>query len=432
MSFIANNGLQIMIQFSNGLVHDLTSLVDFYFIQAMNTRPVGVFRIADYGSKGIRINNGDFANLIFTKTSDNVQKEKASIITILIDKITADQTDGPNTLYSINFSVTTKEQLKKKTIAYKGNSIDALQSIIDDYKGNYSTFSNLSSKCADKMTWRIVSDNMWEQLNTVVSKSFIPNDFLYWCWDDVNNTFKISSFNSELQYDEYQLAITDNDNIAPSDTVMTFLQKPNITLYKYNGDKRYNDLGKNRNLLFPNVAFTGVREGKMQECLVKGTCFEDTLSAMGDNSRSKILAASGLDDNKVAYGELKVIRNWPNNVHNMYSVAPVYRDYKISTFAKKMNIQLHNVMGPVIGSKFGVLAMGLGYKTSGRIEYDNQYSDSYIVASKIISYDSNTTDKFGRTVNGSGPINSTITLMSSNLDTTDDYIQDILKKLGTK
>jgi len=431
MSYIDNNGLQIMITFPNGKVYDTSSLVSFVFIESINTQPIGVFRIADYGSKGLGINNGEFVSLLFSNTSDNVTSTKASMVTLLIDKITAEQTDGPNTLYAINFTVTNRELLKKKTISYKGVSSEAIKKIVDEYKSTHNVSSNVASKCADKMIWRLVSDNMWEQLYSVIGNSFIPNDYLYWAWDDVNNVIKVSSFNTESQFDEYQLCVPNNDSNSTTNNVMTFNQKSNLVTYKYSGDKRYNDLGKNRDKLFPNVAFTGVRQGTMQECLVKGTCFEDTLSAMGDTSRKDVLAASGLDDDKAAYGDLKIIRNWPNNVHNMYSVAPVFRDYKLATYAKKMNIQLSNVMGPVLGSKLGVIAMGLGYKSSGNIEYDNKYSDSYLVYGKTISYSSNTTDKFGRSVNGSNAITSTLTLISNNLNANDNYIQDMLKRLGT-
>ena len=432
MSFLDNNGLQIMVTFSNGLLFDMGNLLSFYFINTINIKPSGYFRMADYGSKNIQVNNGDFATVLFSNTTDNPSTAKASGFSILIDEITAEKTDGPNTMYLIKFSVCNKEQLVKKTVAYKGNSVDSIRKIFDEYAVKYSIAPDTTSKCADKMTWRVISDNMWEQLDTITEKSFIPNDYLYWCWDDVNNIMKVSSFNTERSVDEYQLCLPSNDNIGTTGDSTTLLQKSNLVLYKYLGDKRYNDLAKNRDKLFPSVAFSGVRDGKMQECLVKGSCFEDTLASMGDNSRKDVLAASGLTDGKVAYGNLKIIRNWPNNVHNMYSVAPIFRDYKLATYAKKMNLQLHNTVGPVLGSKIGTIAMGLGYKTSGVIEYDNTYSDSYLVYSKVISYESSTTDRYGRKVNGSNPVCSTLTLISDNLKTSEEYIQSTLKKLGMK
>jgi hypothetical protein len=79
------------------------------------------------------------------------------------------------------------------------------------------------------------------------------------------------------------------------------------------------------------------------------------LQSNGDTSKSTILEQTGMKDKNAVYGDLRIIRNYPNNTHKMYSLAHTIREYYISTYAKNVHMYLYNTLGPEIGSKVSVV-----------------------------------------------------------------------------
>ena len=431
MSFQTETGLQISLLLPNGLAYNTSSFANFTYVTSLNTQPAGVIKLIDYEST-ISINSGDFITIVFSNTSDDGITPKASRFTAVIDEVLLLKTDGPNTMYEMSYTVCNKLQLQKKTQAYKGTSVDAMVSVLESYNQAHSVFPELSNICSDKMIWRLVSDDMWEQLTNIVSYSHAPGDMIFWVWDEVNNCVKISSLNKERSFDEYQVFMPTVDAVTDTANASEHSSTKNLTIHKYLSEIRANDLGKNRKSLFPNIAFSGVRDGKMQDCKIAGGCLDDTLNAMGHDIRKKALAASDLSDPKATFGDLKVIRNWPNNTHQFYSTAPTARDMKISIFAKKLTIQTYNNIGPAIGTKVGVASMILGYKTEGKLKLDPLYTDSYIVTMKTISYDPYMVNKKGGKVNAGNPITTTFVLRSDNFGENPEYVDYLIKRLGMK
>ena len=69
----------------------------------------------------------------------------------------------------------------------------------------------------------------------------------------------------------------------------------------------------------------------------------------------------------------------------MYSFADTYREYKLATHAKRVELQIYNNLGPPLGSKVSFIKTSDAYK-SGDASYDKVVSDKYILIEKVISY----------------------------------------------
>lgn len=377
--------VKIMIQLDN-LVFTSASLLRFDVYNAMNTIPSGLFVLVDKNSDFVVAKSGDYGTMYFTDTSDT-NMEKASEIPFIIDEMTQIEHNGANSAYQIKWSAGNKSALRTTTRAFKGTSLEALMDICEYHENlGVELLTDLEfEKPNDSMTWRYIQDNMWESLESVVSRSYMKNDYLFWAFDDVNNYIKISSLNLEKSLEDSHLFIHSDNGSSAGREVRRRYVEPEVTVWAYNGETRANELGKNRAKLFPNVAFSGVSDTDLNQAGFKKACFASVLKSMGDDKQAEMQDITGLNDTNEVFGDLQVRRHWPNNTHKMYSLSDVYRDYKISTYGKVMYVKIYNNVGPSIGTKASILAMSNDMKVRG-LNIDTTYTDTYILAEKAIHF----------------------------------------------
>jgi len=422
--------LNIVIQFGEILITH-ADLLRFEYSNAINTVPSGQFTLIDKNSDFVKAKSGDFGRIIFTNTTD-VATDKFSSIEFIVDDIIQEDVVAANSVYRLMWSAGNKAQLKKKTRSFSGNSVDAMAEVFNIMEIENNPYPSDASKPTDRMVWRNIQENMWDQLDTIVSKSFLKNDYLFWAWDDVNNKFKISSLGLEKEYEDRFILTQSSESVTSTSAGKAFLDNPNFTIWQYDKQKTMNDLGKHREKLFPNVSFSGIRGSKLLTAGVKQASFSELLTEMGDIKQNEVMEASGLDDKTDTFGNLKIKRHWPNNTHNLYSFADIYRNYKISTYAKIIMVQTYNNVGPALGSKVSVIKMGDDYRIRG-LSLDVDFSDAFIVQEKLISYNP-VTD-----LSPTGPKNvnlefvTTLKLVSDNFaGTGEEHIAKIFKQLLEK
>jgi len=375
--------LNIIVQFGD-VIFTHADLLNFSLNNKLNERPFGEFTLVDRNSDFVKTKSGDFGAVFFSNTSDG-KGEKVGLLEFIVDELVQETIVASNTIYKIKWSAGNKQQLKKHTRAFSGISIDAVDEVFSFYDTSNITYPAGAPRPTDVMTWRNIQEDMWQQLDTIIEKSFLRNDYLFWAWDEVNNTFRVSSLRTEASAQDRYIIIQSSDALTSTEAGKVFLENPDTTIWQYSRHKRLNDLGKNRDKLFPNVAFSGIRDADILTADMKQATFSEFLREVGDDKQDEVLESTGLDEDTDVFGELDVRRHWPNNIHKLYSFADIYRDYKLATYPKIIFVQLHNNVGPPIGSKVTLIKMGDDYKVAG-LSLDEEFSDSFIVFQKLITY----------------------------------------------
>jgi hypothetical protein len=380
----AGGNLGIMVQFDD-IVFTSASLVKFAFSNTLNSVPSGEMILTDSNSDLLVTQSGDYGSFYFTDTSDN-NTAKASTLNFIIDEMNHLSVSGSNTTYQIKWSAGNQIALTNKTRVFKGTSLEAMMDICNTYK--HLAIENLTDlefdKPSDSMTWRYIQDDMWSALDETVSHSYIKNDFLFWVYDDVNSYMRISSFNLEYALDDRHLFIySENAYTATSEAKLT-LDDPAVTIWTYDTNRKSNTLGKHREKLFPNVSFSGVVDTEIEQAGFRKACFASVLKSMGDNKQEEVKTVTGASADEV-FGPLIVRRHAPNNTYKMYSVSDVYREYRLATYGKVIQLRVHNSIGPPLGTTAIIIALANDHKVRAD-GLDNTYSDKYILVSKLVEY----------------------------------------------
>lgn len=400
-------------------IYSQDDFISFFMKFGMNEKPTGELLMIDRSGLGFDFNESGKEILIeFNNVSDGSEYESSSL-TCVIDSIEEMENTGDNVSYKLKLSAGNSASLNKKTFAYTGSSPDALEAVYSSF--NVSSMNdmkliplNQSIKFSDTMTWRCVGEDMWEQMNDIVKHSYKENDYLFWTWDDVNNSITISTLENAKSNPSQYILIHDVDHIGDSDVVKRVKENPNYTIWNFGDFRRLGTLGANRDSLYPNMSFI-VTDGINQNVAnIRNQCFAETIKSMGDTSIQEISESTDLGSG-ISYGEIEIVRHNPNNTHSMYSVAPVIRNYIRSKFSKKMRVVIYNNAGPSIGSNVTVICEPRYYRTGSTSEtIDYKYSDSYIVTGKTITYTSIGVDNLGRPTPSTARQRTIIELESDN------------------
>jgi len=417
-----------------GAVFNNATIVAFAYNNSINQKPSGEFILVDSNSDTLIERSGDFGSIIFSNVTDTTT-DKTTILPFIVDDMMRINVSNSNSTYKITWSAGTKETMVLNTRAVKGSSIDAMVDVAKFFK--YKLVERMSDakydKPSDSMIWRYISDDMWDSFERTINRSYLYNDYLYWAFDDVNNCVKLSSFKFEDAMEDKNLFIYSDNAKSSSDTVKTYVDKPKLTIWSYGDSSRQNNIGSNKDKLFPNVAFSGVNNGEMNQAGCQGPCFNSVLKSTGDNSQDMIMKNTGLTGKNDVFGKLEVVRNYPNNTHKMYSLAPTIRKYKLATYGKALYIQLYNTLGPEIGSKVSVVYFGADRKVRG-MNVDTTYTDRYIITEKRVKYTTVTGNMRGNTVaKDSTEVSVMLKLVSDHLGTEGfDDVSKILDQIKDK
>lgn len=368
-----------------GTIFYMGNIVSFSFNNSINKKPFGEFIINDTNNDALYEMSGNYGSIVFYNVGDSLS-DKNSAISFIVDSMVKISSVNQTTTYQIMWSAGSPESLAKNTWAIKGNSVDALLGIGKKYNIKTTDLMAIENfnKPSDSMVWRYVSDNIWDAYDRTISKSFSNDDYMFWVFDDINNYIKISSFKFEYAREESNLMMFSENARTAVDYVKTILDKPKITVWAYGDNAQFNNLGETRDKLFPNIAFSGINNGEMNKSGCVGPCFDSVLQSNGNTSKDSIIEQTGMNDKNAIYGDLCVIRNYPNNTHKMYSLSSSIRDYYISTYAKHIHLNLYNTLGPEIGSRVSAIMYSNDRKLYGN-KIDTQYTDEYIITDKTIT-----------------------------------------------
>ncbi len=405
------------------------SVSNFTMSNIINMKPICDLSVIDTQSSFVRERSLGFLSIYLTNTTDDVT-EKSSRLAGIIDDIENEKQVSGNSVQRIKWSAGTESQLINNTKAWNGSSSEVLGKIFEERNTSVNNMTTGNIDATDNMWWRFPQDTMWESLESCVKHSYIRDDYLFWAWDDVNDNYKVSSFNLEMaQSDRYILVESESAKTSTA-AGLALLDNPKVSVWSFDNRIKRNELGKNRDKLFPNLHFAGTREGEYKDASIQKGCFSEVLADMGDMSQQTIAQATDIKDPLTTFGPRIVKRHWPNNTHKYYSLAEMYREYKLATYGKVIYVQLYNQVGPPIGSKVTVLTAGNDYKTRG-FSLDRFASDKYILVEKYFDWGTEKPNRILKTSPVSSEWVTTLKLVSNNITDGDpDHIASLLKSLG--
>jgi len=394
-------------------VFPYTNIQEFVYKNELNKAPYGEFIVLDTNSDLMSIESGGFGVIRFKNVSDDLT-EKNTVLPITIDSIEMLKIVSPNTTYKIKWTAGNPRMLQRGTKAVSGTSPIAIKDVFKEYGFKFDNrFESSSLQSDDAMMWRWCKENFWERLDTVVKYSFIHNDYIFWCWDDVNGQFKISSFGIELGQELRYIMTFSQDANTPSGTNMTVNAHPMNSTYQFGAYVQMNTIGQSKEQLFPNVSFQGYVSNNLESAGFKSSDFLGWLRDIGDKKLEEVIASTGFDNPNYSFGELKIRRYYGNNTYKFYSVSDIYRDYISATWGKIIYVTLFNTMGPPLGSKITIKVPSNAVQTQG-LTYNEYFSDSYILSEKTISLTQIETNNSGEKVAGDVKMMTILKLISNN------------------
>lgn len=418
---------------TGGLVFTQTEFIDFTLINRINEPPFGFFRVFDLNSHFMKSMSSIYGSFVFTDTSDGLAK-KTSGFNFYVTDMKNEEVQAGSSKYLINWTAGIPDYNKKITHAYTGNSTKVMEEIFAKANASNNIKFPTESSPADDMTWITPHSNMWEQLDAVVNKSFRPNDYIFWAWDDVNSTFKISSFEVEKNLPTKYMIVESEQAIGSTKDVKDVYNDGSLTIWRFDNATMMNTLGSDRKKLFPNVSFSGIVGENMESTGFRQDTFATILEEYAHDDKIKQINALEPEGSAITYGDLVLKRQWPNNTHKLYSFSDVYRDYKLATYAKRVDVQIYNNMGPPIGSKVVFLKMD-DARRSGYPGVNKVFSDRYIIIEKVLQYNPTTPNiTSGQETVASANFIMKLTLVSDNftIDTkeTEEIIDESMKKVN--
>lgn len=419
--------LSVMISM-DGAAFTQTEFMNFTLVNRINEPPSGFFRVFDLNSSFLKTVSATYGNMIFTDTSDSLSK-KESALSFYITDMKNEEVQSGSSKYLINWTAGIPNYNKKTTQAYTGNSVKVMEEIFSKVNASNNIKLPSASYPSDNMTWLTPHSNMWDQLDAVVSKSFKPNDYIFWAWDDVNNTFKISSFLYEKGINSPKYMIVESEQaIGSTDDVKDVFKDGSITIWRFDNCTMMNTLGSDRKKLFPNVSISGIMGEDMVSTGFRQDTFAAILEEYAHDDKIKQVNELEPDGSAITYGDLVLKRQWPNNTHKMYSFSDVYRDYKLATYAKRVELQIYNNMGPPIGSKVIFLKTD-DARRSGVSGVNKVFSDRYIIIEKVLQYNPTTPNvAAGQETVASANFIMKLTLVSDNFTINTTETEEVIEE----
>ena len=364
------------------------SVREFRMTFALNSMPYGHATCTLNRVSGIPV-DGTYGTMI-VQDYDTGNKE-GLVISIYISGLTQKQLTTTSVQVSFDFQVGSKEaDLKMRNFACTGTSSSALQSCVREAGMETVTRYSDNGKNTDTMTWRLVNGNFEENMNYVVSHSYIPSDILFWTLDETKGKIVISTFNTEKASKTRSICLYSQDAmVSTKDAVF----KPNgmagTSVYRYQSMDRVDRTSKWRGSMFPNlIVDTTTNKGEKETGDCGGECLEVIMSTAGAGN-----VPAGLKPPKGStgvYGDPKLAMAFPQNGHKKYAVADTIRARLLSEYGRVARVRIFNHFGPPVGSCVYLVANNLLIR-EGELAPDADYTARYIVMNKLVNKITSTT-----------------------------------------
>lgn len=400
-----------------GIVYTHQAFISFSLECAINRPWSGAAIITD--DNGTMKNVSGTPAFLFISGSQPVSGEVDSMIPIWIDSMTDASKGYTKRSIELVFHMGNESWNDMKTSAFSGNSISRLMDIFNSRKAQAYNRLDKISQPTDVMSWRSCHSTMWDELDSVIGNSYLGGDYIFWAYDEAKSSFFISSFSNELTAPITCIATETPESNASTQQSQGTLENGITRTLKFSYKALRNLIGgDNLNRLFPNIRFYGLVDRDFIGVNMSGKTFAELLSLMGDKKLEELMYINGLKLTNAAYGPIRVIRHWPNNVHGMYEMAPIYRDYRLASFGKVLSVVVLNSFGARLGEKVVILAKGKDPKNS-----DPYQTDRYLLLGKTLTFNPGRSaiDGDGKPtmVNTSPDFKCTLQLYSDNMVTSD-------------
>lgn len=350
---------------------------------------------------------GSYGKMIIQEYGSESKDNFAFGIYISNLKQSQNTTDSVNV--SFDFVVGSKEaDLKQVNYACTGTSSTALKECAKKSELGYISRYVEDGKNSDTMVWRLVNGNFEENMNYIVSRSYIPSDILFWSFDELKGKLVISTFETEKASKTRSMMFYSQDALlSTKDAAYKPKALAGTTIYRYQSMSREDHASQWRAAMFPNlVVDTTTSTGQKETGDCGGECLEVIMTTAGAND-----LPSGMKPPKNSsgvYGEPKLAMAFPMNGHKKYAVADTIRARLLAEYSRIAVVNIYNHFGPPVGSCVYLVANSLLLK-QGDLNVDPNYTARYIVMRKEVTKKNTVT---------SGTLGNPSTTMTSEYETT--------------
>lgn len=387
------------------VIAESTAVDKFYLENSLNSRIFGNFTILDSGGSittALSLTSDKEGYIIFQNSSMLIGAgdDTSSKIDIIITDWEQESSNGMDYYIKFNFIGGRYVDDANSSNIYTGSSIEAMESILRHRKAQYhlgaDKIRRLTGNLVDKLKtvdapahsggWYSFNQNLFSELDYVVSHSLKFNDYVYWVYDDIESKYMISSYQeSSSLADRYILMWTNNTNQNP------ILSSPE-SQYKIVMANSYTTRsvhGKKYKSIYPNVVYTIGFGNSVNTSLIEFKKYLNDLTGVsiefGGGSSVEFAEILGIDTPTYGPREIKQMSNL--NTHKLHAFAEDYREFKDATFSKEVDVYLSNNFGLPIGEHVTFLAHDPSLLNQGTAELETTCSGRYIIKKKIIRYD---------------------------------------------
>jgi hypothetical protein len=346
----------------------------------------GVMLIQDYGSD----------------TTDDME------LGIYISNFTQSQNTTDSVNISFDFRVGSKDaDLKQVNFANIGTSVATMKECVKRAGMECTVRYSDNGRNSDTMVWRLVNGNFEENMDYIVSNSYIPSDILYWAFNESTGRIVISTFGTEKASKTRSLMLYSQDAmLSTKDAVYRPKSLAGTSVYRYQSMRREDRSSAWRASMFPNlVVDTTTSDGQKETGDCGGECLEVIMGTAGAAE-----LPSGMkppEDSSGVYGDPKLAMAFPMNGHKKYAVADTIRARLLSEYGRVAVVRIYNHFGPPVGSCVYLMANSMMIR-QGDLTADPDYTARYIVMEKHVSQVTSTT---------AGTLGNTVGTMTSEYET---------------
>lgn len=369
----------------NERMFDVNDIADLDIIIGMNNLPHGTFTVLVHDLPDFKLESGKYGMFVYLNTG--VPDRDGHGFKFYIRETSQKYMNEHTTKIRVEWEAGDEDLMKETTVAITGSSLDAMIEVLKDFGDKIKYENRITGDAAnitDNMTWRLVNVNMKDKLNEIVHHSTMNADYMFWAYDDVTAKLIISSLNVGISTGNPQACIFTQDSLSSTDNSTVIDSNTGSQIWFFSMEERVNDRGNNLEKMFPNIIFSTVENGRGVVSNCRGECFNKIMVKYGAMSADDAKTQYGLQNEASVFGPVKIVEDFPMNVHKAYVIADDVRERILSEYGKKMTIGLFNTLGPAIGSRVYVRAIKPSSSNGTDAGDDMYYTDTYIVGAKKI------------------------------------------------
>ncbi len=437
---------QVVVFEFKGRKYHLSQMLEFKITFDINSRPSGHVILLENDPSFLNAVSFQHARLHFIRSGE-FNPEYNSDIDVEIITCELYQADSAYMYFKLDFEC--GNEVLNVSNDYcevsRGTSYDSLQTAIKKASTAYEfeplVNKSISSLCIDVMKWIHPKNSFWSKITNVVSRSYMSNDYLFYSVvdisnDDKNHFLKVDSIKSVMDGKCDHLFASSPDVYSSDINAMRKIKDEKVR-YNYNNISYESDIMKYRDDIFPNISILAVQGGILRQS-DSGDSFFNFIKKIenGDgraNEIEKYLKDNGIEIKNVSsYGRFKQVvfgNTMGGDIHKYYSISNAYRNFYLSSYAKKVQLELNNTFGPSIGTKVALVKTvdnSFSNASVGDV-FDEYYTDYYFIKSKTVLYNGD----FGKKQDGAKPfIKTTFNLISGNIVSESEKIKDNIKSIN--